>query len=249
MLIYLFTNLINGKKYVGKTKNSLSSRICSHKCASKKNNPTQLIHRAIKKYGIEKFSITTIEQNIDTVENLNKKEVFYIDLYKTTNSEFGYNVLLGGNGGTGMNGNKNPNFGKKCPDLSERNRKNKGKTFEEIYGKEKSDTLRKNVSALSTGRKLSEDAKSKISDARKKMWENGVYDKPETREKFSHNKGKPSPLRRKIFSPELNKEFESLSSAAAYIGTGAGNICSVLKGKLKHIKGYTFIYLENKDGL
>ena len=58
MVIYKFENKINGKVYIGQTIQKLSKRISSHKYPSgNKNLP---IDAAIKKYGIENFSITTM---------------------------------------------------------------------------------------------------------------------------------------------------------------------------------------------
>ena len=70
MVIYKFENKINGKVYIGQTIQKLSKRISSHKYPSgNKNLP---IDAAIKKYGIENFSITTID-HANSVEELNEK--------------------------------------------------------------------------------------------------------------------------------------------------------------------------------
>lgn len=55
-----------------------------------------IFHQAIRKYGIEKFSINILEECAK--ENLNDLEKFYIKEYKsfTTAHEFGYNMTPGG---------------------------------------------------------------------------------------------------------------------------------------------------------
>lgn len=55
--IYKFTNLINNKIYIGQTRQKLNNRYKQH-LKAKDNYP---IHAAIRKYGIENFSFTTIE--------------------------------------------------------------------------------------------------------------------------------------------------------------------------------------------
>ena len=61
--IYKITNDINGKIYIGKTLNSLEHRFNEHKRASRKkcceNRP---LYSAMRKYGVENFSITLIEK-------------------------------------------------------------------------------------------------------------------------------------------------------------------------------------------
>lgn len=55
-----------------------------------------LIHRAIRKYGIDNFVVETICECSE--EELNSKEQYYISLYNTM-VPYGYNVLAGGEGG------------------------------------------------------------------------------------------------------------------------------------------------------
>ena len=247
MLIYKITNIINGKIYIGKTKGSLNNRMGTHKSSAKRNNDNQIIHKAIRKYGWDNFKPEIVEDEIQTIDLLNKREIFYIRLFNSTNHDIGYNLSTGGGGGAGIFGEAHHNFGKKFPFLIERNKKNKGKTFEEMYGKEKAEELKKNLANLKTETKLSEEAKTKVSNARKKMWEDGVYDKPEVRAKFGQqSKGIPSVRRRKVYSPELDIQFECIQDAATYIGGDQGNICAVLAGRLKTHKGFTFVYVQEK---
>ena len=97
--IYCYTNLINNKKYIGQT-NNLERRIREHKSHSfNPNNPNynNIIHKAIRKYGYENFSIEVIETLIDkTYEQVNDREIYWIDQLKTLISQNGYNVLEGG---------------------------------------------------------------------------------------------------------------------------------------------------------
>ncbi len=92
--IYKITNKINGKTYVGQTKNSLEKRKTYH-LQSVNSNSKYPIHCAIRKYGKENFLFETIEL-CDELE-LNKKEISWI---KELNSlcQTGYNIRNGGRG-------------------------------------------------------------------------------------------------------------------------------------------------------
>lgn len=88
--IYLITNLINGKQYVGKTKHSISYRFSQH-C---NNNYKTHLHHAIIKYGKENFSIEEI--CVCDESHWKELETFYIKFYHTHYTEGGYNSTWGG---------------------------------------------------------------------------------------------------------------------------------------------------------
>ena len=98
--IYLITNHINGKRYVGQTVNPIHHRWSKHiEEAYGGNKSNSLLHRAIIKYGASNFGINILEECADT--ELNEKEKNYIkkyDTYYTHNK--GYNMTWGGEGVT-----------------------------------------------------------------------------------------------------------------------------------------------------
>lgn len=100
--IYLITNNINGKKYVGQS-NDIERRYKEH-CS-----PTRWMHSkipveyAIHKYGKENFTLSILEEC--PVEKLNERETFWIRTLNTV--EDGYNCNEGG--GTKLQGANNPN--------------------------------------------------------------------------------------------------------------------------------------------
>lgn len=57
--VYLITNKINGKTYIGITRFSSHKRWLEHVYTASRSPRTRL-HRAIKKYGVENFSITEV---------------------------------------------------------------------------------------------------------------------------------------------------------------------------------------------
>jgi group I intron endonuclease len=100
MLVYLATNLVNGKKYIGYTTKTLKKRINVHiyksKCKSNKHY-FYLFKEALRKHGAENFKWEILEE-CSTKEECCKKEIFYISKHNTI-SPNGYNLTEGGNGG------------------------------------------------------------------------------------------------------------------------------------------------------
>lgn len=98
--IYLITNHINGKRYVGQTVNPIHHRWSKHiEEAYGENKSNSLLHRAIIKYGASKFDINILEECADT--ELNEKEKNYIKQYDTYYThDKGYNMTWGGEGVT-----------------------------------------------------------------------------------------------------------------------------------------------------
>ena len=88
--IYVITNKLNGKQYVGQTSRNLDDRFYEH-CYDKRS--TSHIHRAIQKYGVSNFSLEELE-TVDITE-LDKREQYWIQQLNTYKD--GYNKNIGGN--------------------------------------------------------------------------------------------------------------------------------------------------------
>lgn len=91
--IYVIRNTVNSKVYIGQTRVSVDTRWKEHLRHAKYGD--QVINRAMRKYGIDKFYIETLE--ICNLEVIDYREMYYIDLYDSTNKLKGYNVSIGGN--------------------------------------------------------------------------------------------------------------------------------------------------------
>lgn len=50
-----------------------------------------------------------------------------------------------------------------------------------------------------------------------------------------------------LYCPELDQYFDSIKDASIRLSLSDGNICSVLKGRIKNTKGYTFIKVSKED--
>lgn len=96
MLIYKITNKINGKIYIGQTTRTLKERwadyIKEYKYIKEDSKNLRLIIKAFRKYGIDNFEITILEDSIETLEELNNKERDYILKYNCTDKTIGYNI-------------------------------------------------------------------------------------------------------------------------------------------------------------
>lgn len=95
--IYLYTNIINGKLYVGQS-SAVKHRFLTHLQGN------QIIDKAIRKYGIENFSfkiLLTIERNSydEYKKDIDELETFYIKKFKNQGLTL-YNVIEEGGGNT-----------------------------------------------------------------------------------------------------------------------------------------------------
>lgn len=154
--IYITTNLINGKKYIGKKESSVF--IPEYLGSGK------LIKRAIKKYGKENF-IVEILQWCKTVDELNQAERYHIKLNNAQQDPMYYNISEGGDWG----------------DISQ------GLTAEQY--KRWGDKIREHH----TGTTHSEETKRKISESRKKFFQEKGYSKETIKKMRINNTGESNP--------------------------------------------------------
>ena len=96
-IIYKWTNTLNNKSYIGQTVHP-EKRYKRHLNDAFKENVDTHFYRALRKYGVESFTYEVLE----TVESeqLNDREIYWIEYYDTYNN--GYNETKGGLGTSGF---------------------------------------------------------------------------------------------------------------------------------------------------
>ena len=198
--IYLTTNLVNNKKYIGQHKG--------------KPNDSYLgsgihIKQAIKKYGKENFKKEVLEY-ANSQEELNELEIKIIALHNAVEDKNYYNVAIGGytpvvvggmkgkkhteetkqklrelnmgenNPMFGKYGELNPNYGSQHSEETKKKisetRIEKGVAKGEnnpMYGKKHSEESRRKMSDSLKGREMSEETRLKISYTLKEQYTNG----------------------------------------------------------------------------
>jgi len=194
--VYLTTNKVNNRKYIGVDSN---------------DNPKYLgsgviIKLAIKKYGKENFIKEIIESN-ENIEYIFEREKYYVTKYNAINSKDFYNLSDGGKGGNTLN---NPDtyikWKKNAPNIVEFNIKNlKNKTYDEIYGEERATVEKEKRSVSLIGHEVLKETREKISRSNKgkEPWNKGLtVDDPRVLKNVHNRKPKITIKKYKLITPE-----------------------------------------------
>ena len=235
--IYLTTNLINNKKYVG--------RKSSNTFVKDYFGSGRHLQAAVNKYGKENFSVEILEK-IDDSSLLIPREMYWIAHYNAVDDDNFYNHSPGGLHEGWVPGDGNIAKTEYCRKLNSEKHKSKKQSPEAIenrvskirgenhwsYGKPRSEETRKKISDTLTGTKLSAETRRKIGES---------------------NIGKHilSPkhieiLRQKASKPVKNLDtdeiFNSVTEAMKKYPTG--NIYSCCQGRAKSAGGYHWEYIK-----
>lgn len=89
--IYVITNTVDGKKYVGQSIN-ISQRWRAHRTRYQVEDT--YLYRAMRKYGLDAFTFEILVECDKT--DLNNLEQYWIGVYQSNNPDFGYNLTAGG---------------------------------------------------------------------------------------------------------------------------------------------------------
>lgn len=119
--IYKITNIINGKLYIGQTRKTIEERFKAH-IKNARRHVNRYLYDAMNKYGYDNFVPSLIEECDDIL--LDEREIYWIQLYNTTDKNIGYNMTSGGGGGDTWT--NNPHKAETSKKISEHN---KGRHF------------------------------------------------------------------------------------------------------------------------
>jgi group I intron endonuclease len=128
--IYLTTNLVNGKQYIGRHKSETFDE--DYKGSG------ILIHKAFDKYGKENFKSEILCECSNNAE-LNEKEKYYIESFNAIRDSKFYNIAHGGQGGDLNSGRKRSEEFKRKISAA-----NTGKTRSEEWCKQQSEFMKGN---------------------------------------------------------------------------------------------------------
>ena len=104
MHVYKITNKVNGKFYVGRTKEkNLKAYWWKQKAPifNRLSEEKPLLYRAVRKHGWENFIIEPLISDVGTREQLNDLEIEWITKLDARNPKVGYNIGIGGAGSGG----------------------------------------------------------------------------------------------------------------------------------------------------
>lgn len=198
--VYLITNLVNDKKYVGITHNTIEQRFQEHLAKARCKNSIWKLHRAIKKYGKDNFKLELLEDNISK-EFIGERETYYITFYDSINK--GYNMTEGGAGISGYKFTKQQGLDRAKKIITpERNAK---------------------ISKALKGRPLDNQHKKKLSESMKefhKTHDNSFKGKrhtQETKDKIGSKNTKHKVLMLDKITEEVIKEFDNSKKAGIWI--------------------------------
>lgn len=95
VMIYLISNKINGKLYIGQTIQKIEVRFKRHLRDAINLDRSYAIHLAIRKYGTHNFAVSVLDI-CSSIEEANDKEKYFINHFNSL-SPNGYNLRAGGN--------------------------------------------------------------------------------------------------------------------------------------------------------
>jgi hypothetical protein len=201
-IIYKITNQVNGKVYIGQTAKTLERRKQGHIRDAMLGSGCA-IHRAIRKYGIEKFRFETLFYCLSK-EEMNQREIETIKAM-CANGSGGYNLT---DGGKGANGHI----------VSDETRE---KMRIVMTGRKFSEERRAKAGKAHIGLKRSDETKAKMSKAHKGHHRNlGWKPSEETRAKLSlAKKGRPP---NSVGSPKTAKWYAAMHATKGRISNRLG---------------------------
>lgn len=219
--IYQITNNITQQIYIGRTISGIDERWKEHIVDANNYRDNAILHSDMRKYGYENFSIQIIEDNI--VENqLNDKEKYYIETFKSRKEYNNYNMTDGGSGTYG------------CSKLDKND-------IEKIYAMLKDIEKYPHIDEIAQIFNVDESTIAKINKG--VYWKNERITYPIRKTKLTRrdngkNKGKNNPRAHGVRCLELDLVFDTINDANKYFGVKQSHIGDCCKGERNLAIGY-----------
>ena len=237
--IYRYTNTVNGKIYIGQTKTTLEHR------ANKGRGYIESRHfgNAIKKYGWDAFKPDILAQ-VETVEEANSLEKYYIRIMDSRNPDVGYNIEEGGK-------NHEPTDEWREAISNKAKERYKDKTKNPMYGKKHtSESLQKmrdkkiGVNNPMYGKRWTE----KQYEAAKHKKRPTFTDEWRKRNTAHMSRVVDECVKKSVHCIEDDMYFESVTDAANYYGIKVSTLSGHMHGHAKTCCGKHFEYInKNKQ--
>lgn len=209
--IYVIINKVNGKKYVGSSKNVRKRRNRHFSELRRNTHKNRKLQNSFNKYGEDNFEFKLLEEVTDKNE-LIIREQFFIDKLKPK-----LNINLIANSSLGV---------KRSEETKEKIRQaNLGLKHPEWRNKIKS-LAQGGDNHWTKTKSFSDESKEKMSNTHKQLYENG-YKNPNSKTIYQYS-----------LDGELIKEWESCYEAARFYECSEMNIRNVVKGRSKSAKGF-----------
>jgi len=224
--IYLITNLINGRQYVGMS-NNVRRRFWEHRSKSKDSD--FVIYKAIRKYGIENFKIVVLEEVTD-IDMLPSREVYWIEKLRPR-----YNMNKGGRG----------NSRKLSDELKEKLRSISKQQWKNKSEEEKQRIITNNLTGPKSDYVMPESHKQRLRElqlGRKQSQETCRKKSEKNKISLIGNQNRNKPVVCFLNGVKIT-EYPSTKIASLNVGVDPACITGVLKGRRKTAGGYNWKYL------
>lgn len=226
--IYIITNLITGKTYIGQSID-IQRRFHEHRCISHESN--RHLKYALAKYGKENFKYEVLEECKE--DKLDERERYYIEKLKPE-----YNITTGGQDSL-----------RRFPDEIKKKISEKSKEqWKSMSDEAKEVRIKNNLKGPRKGHPVSEKTRQKLRE--KNLGKKQSRETIEKRRKTLESKKLNGYVRtndankKKVICIETGDIYESVKAAAESIGADPSSVTSMLKGRQKSVKGLHFEYLK-----
>lgn len=223
--IYCIENMSNHKKYIGQSVN-IYERWAGHRTLLRKGkHRNQHLQSAWTTYGENNFLFYIIKECL--VDQLDELEIYYTSLYNVYDKQYGYNIEPAGRA----------------------NHTRATETIEKIKQNRNyivSEETRQRIREIQTGRKLTDEWKTNISNHHRRAIQDGtMIVNVEHLEKY--REAQKTEIDCYDLMGNFLRTYQSVHDAARDLHVEATNISKVLTGKYTHCA--TFVFYYNEQGL